>query len=835
MASLTSFPNELLMEISKYINDSADLKHLCLVSRRLYFVFDPVLYAFAALNHPHLMCWASEAGRIETVKKLLLGGMSPNMITSNHRDKDVEDGRHIKWARDMADTGAVIGSVMTHKQRVVESRSKQKNEPPTYDEHLTKRKRRRRIRKYLRSSVDTFWFSLHSAAMAGSTEITELLLDSGAQLDVPSRALHIWEAYYRCRESSKKTHFWTPLHTALCCGQEDVANLLITRGASVDVEVQTRPSNALHWAARCGCLSTIRLLLEGDQKVPVDTRDFEGASPLMWALGTTNSIATMKCLLQYGANLDVLTHGQCPHHDNQSTALLRALRHCWYEDAGFLINSGANIHPPTDDLPSALDQCLISLRVGYFDMKSETRLSELASRESESRKVFCEAFDVRSQLRYLSSYPSYNDITGAKVRIGMVGVAKKLILHGANVHGSPTAESSPIVRAARAHLPEIVGLLLKFGASVDHEDDDGTYPLLAAVSTRCTTQPESYIDTVACLLKNGSNPDKATRVKQYRTALAALCLLQFDNPGELEVAKLLVEHGADIHARGYSNVYRDRLQLTPLQAALYSCKPDICRYLINKGAKMDPDKLDFHKVLHNLKSRFCGPFALPGGLPRERVAEIFRLLVELDQSRSLMENSMCFWMSITIGSFPLVKEFLDSGASDASWVDRFNQTCLHRLAANTSGELEATALVPQLIEVGADVNMLDSYRRTPFTHLILPSSSARDPEESLEPYTELFKAFIENGVVQSKWNIATFKWLMESGCSNSSTFRTRWAVELGSLYQVKEGKIVPREQRLYGEALILDGMEEERMSNWGDMSDMPEMSGLSDREEDLFF
>ncbi|KAI1806515.1 ankyrin [Daldinia bambusicola] len=798
MASLTSLPTELLMDVSEYLDDSADLNHLCLTSRRLYFVFNPILYSFAALNHPHLMCWASEAGRVETVKKLLLGGMSPNMITSNHRNENLENDQGIKWARDMADTRAVIESAMSNKQRLAESCPKSKNEPLTYDGG----KQRKKIRKYLRSSVETFWFPLHSAAMAGSAEITKLLLDAGAHLDVPSRALYICQPCYDCRAARNKTYFWTPLHTALCCGNEDVANLLITRGASVDVEIRTRPSNALHWAARCGCLSTIRLLLEGDQKVPVDTQDLEGASPLIWALGTKNSVATMKCLLQYGANLEVQTHRQGSLHDEEPTALLRALRYCWYEDAEFLIDSGANIHPPAKGLTSALDQCLISFGGINSDMTNGIEFRRRVSNESGSHKWFCKTFDVKNQLRYLSSYPASNDITDTRVHFGMVEVAKKLILQGANVHGPSRTPHPPIVRAAGALLPEVVGLLLKFGARVDQKGEYELSPLLAAVSRRCTAQPESYIDTVECLLKNGANPNNPSTF--YEAPLLTLCFARFENPGELEVVKLLVENGADIHDQGSFELEEEGvLWLSPLGAALCTCRLDICRYLISKGAKLDPSRGDFSKVLDYLVRRYDGHFYPGNGKARERYPEAFRLLFELDQSGSLTKDPWSFWISAAC-SYPLMKDFLDLGASDASWVNRDGQTCLHKLAANPCGWPEAAAFIPQLVEMGADVNRVDDYGYAPFMDLLLPTYLTRDPKKNLEPYTGLFTAFIENRVVQKDRDVLEFKRLMENTRTYRPTYRSRLAVELGSLYKLREGKIVPREQRLDEEALVAE-------------------------------
>ncbi|KAI1647078.1 ankyrin [Daldinia loculata] len=805
MTSITSLPNELLMEISRHLNRAADLSSLSATSRRFYFAVNPVLYSFAAINYPGILSWACEAGKIEMVRKLLKARQNPNQLTSNSRDLFLEDRMGIEWVRDMADTRAVVNSIISYKQRVVERRSRHNNDPPTYNKNLKNRKRTRRVRKYLRLVLRNFWFPLHSAAIAGSTELVKLLVDSGAFLDVPAHAIYNCQPRYDRKIIKSEFYYWTPLHTALCCGNEAVANLLISLGASTNVEINKRKSSALHWAVRGGYSSTIQLLLEGDEKVPIDVRDVDNATPLMWALGTPHSIPTMECLLRYGANMEAQTNRRCSGFNQQPTALLRAIRCCWYEDALFLINSGANIHPPTDALPSALDQCLISLRGIPSEEMSEKVFYLWPEIDNRMHIQFCRRFGLERDLGVLSKNPDFNDIYDEEVHSGMVELAKKLICIGANVHGSPGTRYAPLVRASGAHLTTVVDLLIKYGAEVDQEGDDGIYPLLAAVLTTDTVSPKSCFDTVECLLKNGANPNKVTR--RNRTVLMAICSSSSHNPNDLELVKLLVENGADVNARNVFQVRRlayylfeKSLLFSPLQAALCTHKVDICRYLIDIGVEDSYQMSDLHEILEHLVQQDSYYFYSGDERKhaREQYCEAFQLLFEIDHSGWLFKHPKALWMSTMVRCFPLTTILLKNGASDASWVNREGETCLHNMAFFGFGDCLVPTLIPHLIANGADVNKLNNDGCSPLSY-ILQSDFLDASVEDVGRYVRLFTVFIENGIIQTNRDVEVFELLVDNLDLLTHIVQLHLFVELSNLYVVKGGKIVARETRLHRE------------------------------------
>lgn len=88
---------------------------------------------------------------------------------------------------------------------------------------------------------------LHYAARSGQDQAVAWLLDHGADIDGPARgfcacevrrrrtlAPGAWPENWRVEPDTPDVEVqWTPLHTALCCGRETTALLLVERGAGV--------------------------------------------------------------------------------------------------------------------------------------------------------------------------------------------------------------------------------------------------------------------------------------------------------------------------------------------------------------------------------------------------------------------------------------------------------------------------------------------------------------------------------------------------------------------------------------------------------------------------
>jgi len=101
------------------------------------------------------------------------------------------------------------------------------------------------------------WTPLHLAAFFGQHQVVEWLLDHGASADAVSR-------------NSLRN---TALHAALAGGHEDVAILLIDRGAPAEAR-DAGGHTPLHIAAESGLLGPVRALLDrGADPHAVDSED----------------------------------------------------------------------------------------------------------------------------------------------------------------------------------------------------------------------------------------------------------------------------------------------------------------------------------------------------------------------------------------------------------------------------------------------------------------------------------------------------------------------------------------------------------------------------------
>jgi ankyrin repeat protein len=132
---------------------------------------------------------------------------------------------------------------------------------------------------------------LHAAAVNGHHEACRLLLESGANVNVPNE-----EGY-------------TPLHVAAYYGYHEICRLLLAKGAKVDA-LHKYDYTPLNEAASRGHLEVCRLLLEKGANVNALAKD--GSTPLHVA-AQRGRHEVCGLLLANGANVDALTeNGHTP-------------------------------------------------------------------------------------------------------------------------------------------------------------------------------------------------------------------------------------------------------------------------------------------------------------------------------------------------------------------------------------------------------------------------------------------------------------------------------------------------------------------------------------------
>ena len=155
---------------------------------------------------------------------------------------------------------------------------------------------------------------------AGATELTQLLIERGAETDV-FEATAIGDVN-RVRQlldadpgliGARSHDGWTPLHMAAYFGHADVAQLLLERGASLTARSANELGNTpLHSALAGRRYELVELL--GRSGADVNALNARGWAPLHHAACTGNAVV-VEWLLQNGAqpspaNRDGLTPGQ---------------------------------------------------------------------------------------------------------------------------------------------------------------------------------------------------------------------------------------------------------------------------------------------------------------------------------------------------------------------------------------------------------------------------------------------------------------------------------------------------------------------------------------------
>lgn len=131
----------------------------------------------------------------------------------------------------------------------------------------------------LRSAAGGGLLPLHQAAVTGQSAMCELLLERGAQVDVV--------------DDDKNT----PLHYAAACGSTASVKVLLLQGADVTA-TQNQGLLPAHWAAHKGHTEVLSTLL--GYGAPVNAAAEEGASPLHLA-ATRGHTAAVRLLLEHGA------------------------------------------------------------------------------------------------------------------------------------------------------------------------------------------------------------------------------------------------------------------------------------------------------------------------------------------------------------------------------------------------------------------------------------------------------------------------------------------------------------------------------------------------------
>lgn len=157
-------------------------------------------------------------------------------------------------------------------------------------------------------------------------------------------------------------------------------------------------------------------------------------------------------------------------------------------------------------------------------------------------------------------------------------IIKTLIKAGANVNqkmmGRTTLLPLIIENTADIDNPEIVKVLLDYGANVEAENDSGWTPLMLAVEYRNSEYVKMLIDA-------GANVNaKVIRYPSYGSGWTPLMIAV--KSGDIEKVNILIDAGADLHAVAYGE--------TVMDFAYKQNNSKIIKLLENAGIIEDQDK-----------------------------------------------------------------------------------------------------------------------------------------------------------------------------------------------------------------------------------------------------
>ena len=329
----------------------------------------------------------------------------------------------------------------------------------------------------------------------------------------------------------------TPLMVAVEKGLVSVATFLIEHGADVDLQNENG-NTALHYAlygsdvsceilscligsgadvngvnkvkhtplmiaAKRGHLNALTLLIKHGAH-DVDLQDSDGYTALHYAVyGSDISCEILSCLIGIGADVNARTN-------NGVTPLMIAAEEGHINAVTSLVKCGANVDLQDKDGQTALDHALYGS-------------------------------DVSSD------------------------ILSCLIGSGADVNARRNNRGTPLMIAAENGHINAVTTLVKCGANVDLQDEDGQTALHYAMSS----PEDSICEVLSCLIKNGADVN-AHAFHNETPLMLASCR------GPVDVVTFLIEHGADVKLQ-------DKDGDTALHyAARFS--PNIVKKLLNLGA-----------------------------------------------------------------------------------------------------------------------------------------------------------------------------------------------------------------------------------------------------------
>jgi uncharacterized protein len=316
----------------------------------------------------------------------------------------------------------------------------------------------------------------------------------------------------------------TALHWAVRENDLEMADMLLRAGAHA-AAANEEGATPMFLAAQNGSAAMIERLIQAgaDPNAPLSSA---GDTALMMA-SRTGSFAAVKALLDHGA-----TNVNAKESWGGTTALMWAVSEHHPDVAKLLVERGADVNAKSDFVPSASGR-------GFEGTSPVAAKPDQAVEEFASGLLTPLMFAARE-----------NDTESARI----------LIQAGANVNAEGGDGKDALALALFNGSYEVASLLIDSHADVNHADAQRFTPLFWAVDRRnMETAPnfpwmvtEDPMPVIKKLLEAGAKPNAVinstprARMREGSPRIVfATALMRAAFSGDIELVKLLIEHGAD--------------------------------------------------------------------------------------------------------------------------------------------------------------------------------------------------------------------------------------------------------------------------------------------------
>ena len=486
-----------------------------------------------------------------------------------------------------------------------------------------------------------------------------ILLQNGARVKDISR-LGTWVGSRR-RSEALALQGNTALHLAAMEGHESCVQQFISHGTDI-WSCNSRGENLLMLASAQGLWKVVKFCLGEGSAEQVTWQDKEGNNALFHACkhSQTNSVSL---LLQ---NVHCLKQINVFSRKLNMTPLMVATNYRCLEIVKLLLNMGAN---PNHENQIAVTCLLMAVGKNPRDHKKEPSPGKGYFRENEDFLEFVEPLlEKGANVNHVCYRTGETALTIAVSNRAHVSIVEKLVEYGASVNHVDKKGNTALLSSCENGQEAVIKLLLKNGASVvDTWKLTGKSVLTVAVGNGVD------ISTVQTLLKSGAYVNHTDL--NGNTALLSAC-----KNGQEDVAKLLLQHGADVN-----QVFKSTGDSALTFATKTMSSIDLVEELLKSGAYINHVNDSNNTALYNA----C----------RNTQQDIVKLLLDRGATASHVckqtGNSALLVAISDMFSVGIIEQLVKSD-SNINHADKSNNTALKIACRNCQGQV-----VKMLLKWGA--------------------------------------------------------------------------------------------------------------------------------------